>query len=151
MRIWVDADSCPRAVRDIIQKASKRLSIEAHFAANKPVSGLEGPLSHYHLCPEGPNAADDFIVQEARPGDLAVSRDIPLATRLIEAGVAVIDDRGQEFSKDNIREKLSLRDFNVGLAMDGLGAPRTRSWGPKELKSFANAFDRSLARLLKAQ
>ncbi len=151
MQIWIDADSCPRPVRDTVQRAAHRLHIHAHFAANKPVPGLEGPWSHYRLCPEGADKADDYIVESSEPGDLAVTRDIPLATRLVEAGICVIDDRGQAYTPENIREKLSIRDFSVGLAMDGLGGPRMRSWGAKELKEFANSFDRNLTRLLREE
>jgi uncharacterized protein YaiI (UPF0178 family) len=103
------------------------------------------------LCPLGANSADDRIVQLAEPGDLAVCRDIPLAARLLAKGVAVIDDRGRIFSDENIRELLSLRDFVVGLAENGLAVERTAGYGKKALKSFADSLDRILTKLLKEQ
>ena len=72
------------------------------------------------------------------------------AERLVEAGITVLDDRGRAFTKENIRERRSLRDFVVGLAENGLDTERTASYGKKELNSFANSLDRELTRLLKA-
>jgi uncharacterized protein YaiI (UPF0178 family) len=100
------------------------------------------------LCPQGDGAADDRIVALALPGDLAVTRDLPLAERLAEAGVAVLDDRGSVFTKENIRERRSIRDFVVGLAENGLDMERIPSYGKKELNAFANSLDRELTRLI---
>jgi uncharacterized protein YaiI (UPF0178 family) len=101
------------------------------------------------LCPSGEGAADDRIVALARPGDLAVTRDLPLAARLVEAGVTVVDDRGRVFTPENIREYRSLRDFKVSLAESGLGVERVVSYGKKELKTFADSLDRILTRLIR--
>jgi uncharacterized protein YaiI (UPF0178 family) len=103
------------------------------------------------ICPAGEGAADDRIVELAKPGDLALTRDIPLATRLVEAAVLVIDDRGGVYTRENIRERLSLRDFRVGLAKNGLETARSAVYGKKELKMFADALDRVLARLSREQ
>jgi uncharacterized protein YaiI (UPF0178 family) len=86
-------------------------------------------------------------VELARPGDIVVSRDIPLAGRLVGAGVAVIDDRGRRYSSENIGEMLSLRDFMVGLAENGLGAERSACYGKKELKRFADSLDALITEL----
>jgi uncharacterized protein YaiI (UPF0178 family) len=118
------------------------------FAANRPIPGLAA--DEMELCPPGPNAADDRLVELAEPGDLAVCRDIPLAKRLLEKGVSVIDDRGRVFSRENIGEMLSLRDFMVGLADNGMETERIAHYGKRELKSFADSLDRTLTRLLKA-
>jgi hypothetical protein len=150
MTIFVDADSCPRPVRDAVVRAALRTKIPAVFAANRPIPGIAIEGIRQELCPPGDNSADDRIVALARPGDLAVTRDIPLAARLVEAGVAVVDDRGTAYSPENIRERLSVRDFMVGLAQDGLTPVRTASYGKRELKAFADGFDRELTRLLRA-
>jgi uncharacterized protein YaiI (UPF0178 family) len=101
------------------------------------------------LCPPGENSADDKIVELAAPGDLAVSRDLVLAKRLLEKGAAVIDDRGRVFTPDNINELISLRNFTVGLAENGMGVERTANYGKKELKTFADSLDRQLTKSLK--
>jgi uncharacterized protein YaiI (UPF0178 family) len=101
------------------------------------------------ICPPGENTADDRLVELAEPGDIAVSRDLALAKRLLEKNAVVIDDRGRLFTLDNINELLSLRNFTVSLAENGLGTERTASYGKKELKAFADALDKHLTRLLK--
>jgi uncharacterized protein YaiI (UPF0178 family) len=85
----------------------------------------------------------------AKPGDLAVTRDVPLAERLVEARVTVLDDRGRVYSAENIRHYRSLRDFTVGLAENGLGIVRTANYGKKDIKKFADSLDRELTRLAK--
>jgi uncharacterized protein YaiI (UPF0178 family) len=172
LKILVDADSCPKPARNLILKTAARRRIRAIFAANRPLPGIGGsgsvgtgesanagidePVNAgigepayavMELCPEGEGAADDRIVALAAPGDLAVTRDIPLANRLVEASVLVIDDRGQTYTRENIRERLSLRDFRVGLAENGLGMERSAVYGKRELKTFADALDRALAKL----
>jgi uncharacterized protein YaiI (UPF0178 family) len=102
------------------------------------------------ICPKTENAADDRLVELAEKRDLAITRDIPLAKRLIEKEAAVIDDRGRVFTPDNINELLSLRNFMVGLADNGMGTERTANYGKKELKSFADSLDRILTKLAKS-
>jgi uncharacterized protein YaiI (UPF0178 family) len=99
------------------------------------------------ICPPTENAADNRIVELAEKGDLVICRDIPLAKRLVEKDVAVIDDRGRIFTRENIGELLSLRNFMVGLAENGLGIERSAGYGKRELKTFADSLDRLLAKL----
>jgi uncharacterized protein YaiI (UPF0178 family) len=153
MKILVDADSCPRPARELILKTAARRGIESIFAANRPIPNIGGPrgaggeFARMELCPAGEGAADNRIAELAEPGDLAVTRDIPLAARLVEASILVIDDRGQVYTRENIRERLSLRDFAVDLAENGLGTERIASYGKKELKAFADGLDRVLVKL----
>jgi len=159
MQILVDADSCPRQAREMALRFSHRLKIKIIFAANRripliPDNGLipeSGVIpesgAQMEICPPGEGAADDRIVALARSGDLAITRDLPLAERLVEAGVAVIDDRGRVFTAENIRERRSVRDFVVNLAENGMDTERIASYGKKELNAFANSLDRELSRL----
>ncbi|MDR3131006.1 MAG: DUF188 domain-containing protein [Treponema sp.] len=151
MKILVDADSCPKPARLLLLRAAARTALSAVFAANRPIPGISGPGAVMELCPAGEGAADNRIVELARPGDLVVTRDIPLASRLVDAAVLVIDDRGQRYTMENIREKLSLRDFKVGLADNGLGVQRTASYGKRELKKFADALDRLLNAMIRSE
>jgi uncharacterized protein YaiI (UPF0178 family) len=146
MKILVDADSCPRDTRELVLRTARRRGIQAVFAANRPMPGVSGENIFMEICPAGENAADDRLVELAMPGDLAVSRDLALAKRLLEKNVIVIDDRGRLFTLDNINELLSLRDFTVGLAKNGLGIERTASYGKKELKAFADSLDRQITK-----
>ena len=149
MKILVDADSCPRDARELTLRAASRLGLPIVFAANRPIPGASGENVIMEICPSGENSADDRIVDLAMRGDLAVSRDLALAKRLLDKGITVIDDRGRAFTKDSINELLSVRDFVVGLAENGLGVERTASYGKKERKAFADSLDRQLVKLLR--
>ena len=147
MQIFVDADSCPRGAREIILRFSARLGIKAVFAANRAIPGLPEETTAMELCPSGDGSADDRIVALAHPGDLAITRDLPLAERLVNSGITVLDDRGRVFTNENIRALRSIRDFVVGLADNGMETERTASYGKKESNAFANSLDRELTKL----
>jgi uncharacterized protein YaiI (UPF0178 family) len=147
MKILVDADSCPKEARELVLRTSKKRKIRAVFAANRQIPGIDGDAME--LCPPGENSADDRLVELAAPGDLAVSRDLALAKRLLEKGADVIDDRGRAFTPNNINELISLRNFTVGLAENGMGVERTANYGKKELKTFADSLDRQLTKNLR--
>jgi uncharacterized protein YaiI (UPF0178 family) len=151
VRIFVDADSCPRLARELLIRAAKRLKTEAIFAANRLIPGIEGEFLRMELCPDEEGAADDFIAEQSIPGDLAITRDVPLAARLVAKSVAVLDDRGRVYTKENIYYYLSLRDFSVSLAEGGVLSDRRPHYGKKELKAFANSFDKIIASLRSAQ
>jgi uncharacterized protein YaiI (UPF0178 family) len=145
MKILVDADSCPREVRDIVLRRSSKMGLRIIFAANRLIPGS----LHFEMeiCSNNDNSADDRIVELAEKGDLVLTRDIPLAKRLIEKDVSVMDDRGRIFSANNINELLSIRNFTVGLANNGLEFERIPNYGKKELKLFADSFDKLLTKL----
>jgi uncharacterized protein YaiI (UPF0178 family) len=150
MKILVDADSCPKAARELILRRAEKLKIRVIFAANHIIPTAESmTLMEMEICPNKENSADDRIVELARKGDLAITRDIPLAKRLVEKETAVLDDRGRVFTKDNINELLSIRNFTVGLAENGLEIVRTANYGKKDLKTFADSLDRILTQSLK--
>ncbi|MCL2599908.1 MAG: DUF188 domain-containing protein [Treponema sp.] len=149
-RILVDADSCPRDARELVVRVTRRLGIKAVFAANRPIPGTDSENVAMEICPPGDNSADNRLVELAEPGDLAISRDLALAKRLLEKGSAVIDDRGRVFTLESINELLSIRDFTVGLAQTGLGVERTANYGKKEGKAFADSLDRQITKLLKS-
>ncbi|MDR0628981.1 MAG: DUF188 domain-containing protein [Treponema sp.] len=149
MKILVDADSCPRLAREAVLRAARRTGIQAVFVANRLIPGIVGDKAVMERCPAGEGTADDRMVELARPGDLAVTRDIPLACRLVEGSIRVIDDRGRVYTQENLREHRSLRDFMLGLAEKGLIGARVRTYGKRELKAFADSFDRILSQLIR--
>jgi len=150
MQIFVDADSCPREARKMVLRFAGRLGIKAVFAANRPIPGLP-ETAQMELCPQGEGEADKRITALARPGDLVLTRDLPLAEKLVEGGITVLDDRGRVFTRENIHELRSVRDFVVGLADNGLGIERIPSYGREELASLANSLDRELSKGIREQ
>lgn len=141
-KIWVDADSCPLPVKNFIIDLAKAKNYNVHFAANHEVSiPKNNPLFTMHICPKTPGAADDFIFENTSAQDIVVTRDIPFAARLVEKKITVINDRGILFTKENIAERLSERDFNLNLAQIGLGGGSENRYSQKELKKFADTFE----------
>lgn len=150
MKIWVDADAAPGDVKEIVARAALRLEIETLLVANQRLyTPANNPFVTAERVGGGPDAADDHIAESAEPGDLAITADIPLAARLVEKGVKTIDPRGTEYTKENIGERLSIRDFMDGLRSTGVDTGGPSAFGRKEKQEFANAFDRVLTRLLK--
>ena len=147
--IWIDADSCPVQVKDLIIRFSKRLNIKVNFVANRQIPIPKGSLFSMHICDSSENAADNFIVDNINANDLAVTRDIPLASRLLEKNICTLNDRGLVFTKENIKEKLAMRNFHLELYNNGIMPERTSVYGKKEINLFANSLDRELQKKLK--
>ena len=148
MKLWVDADAAPRDVKEIVFRSALRLEIEALLVANQR---LQVPANNRFTSSirveGGPDVADDYIVEHAMPGDVAITADIPLAARLVEKGILTIDPRGTEYTEENIGERLSIRDFMDQVRSIGVETGGPKAYGPKDKQSFANALDRILTRL----
>jgi uncharacterized protein YaiI (UPF0178 family) len=149
MIIWVDADSCPRQVRDLICKTGERLKIPVTFVANRKIPIPDSPLFSMELASLDPDAADDYIVEHSGIGDMVITRDIPLAKRLVDLSIRVLNDRGIVYTNENINERLSMRNLMLDLYQNGMVPDKTGQFGKKELQSFANALDREITRLAK--
>lgn len=147
MKIWIDGDAAPRPVKDIVFRAAERLGVEVILVANQAV---RVPPSRYIRAIQvagGFDVADDHIVEQAAPGDVVITQDIPLAAELIEKQVQVLTPRGETYTRDSVRQRLVMRDFmeemRAGGMLQGGGPP---PYGTKEKQAFANALDRVLAR-----
>ena len=148
--IWVDADSCPIPVKDIIFRFCKRLNLKLIFVANHQIPMPKSELFQMIVCDATPDAADNYIVENALHNDIVITRDIPMASRLIEKNITTINDRGLLFTTENIREKLSLRNFNKELYDNGIISEKTSTFSKKDVNNFANCFDREIQKKLKA-
>lgn len=151
MTIWVDADSCPVRVRQIISKASLRLLVRLVFVANRLIPIASHELVEFVKTGEEEQSADRYIMASSKEGDLVITRDIPLAANLVELGIAVINDRGLLFTPDNVRERLSIRDFMYEVRSNGLMTDRMGTFNQKDLQKFSNTFDTVLTKLLKSK
>ena len=148
--IWVDADSCPIPVKDIIFRFCKRLQIKLIFVANHEIPMPKSQLFQMIVCDATPDAADNYIVDNAMENDIVITRDIPMAARLLEKNITTINDRGLLFTSENIREKLSLRNFNKELYDNGILSEKTSTFSKKDVNNFANCFDREIQKKLKS-
>jgi uncharacterized protein len=152
MKIWVDADSCPVRIREIICKASLKRNIPAVFVANREI-----PLPEYNpekpgtiervVVSAGEGAADKYILENGQSGDLFITRDIPLAAELVEKGHKALNDRGVLYTEENVRERLSMRNFMTEMRQSGIQLEFHGKIGKKEIYDFSNAFDRELQKL----
>jgi uncharacterized protein len=122
MKLWIDADATPVAVKEVCYRASERLALETIFVANQRVPLPVGyALLSAVRVEGGPDVADRYIAEHAEEGDVAVTADIPLAALLVPKGVTVIDPRGEVYTPESIGERLSVRNFMDGLR--GAGHP----------------------------
>ena len=151
MTLWVDADSCPRPIRDIVCRAGKRLAVQVVFAANRAVACPKECRVKMIVLPQEKDAADNYIAENASEGDLIVTRDIPLAKRLVDLNLAVINDRGTLYTRENIAERLSVRNFMLELYNCGLKPESTQRFNARDIKAFADTFDKTLSRLKAAK
>lgn len=145
MRIWIDADAAPRDVKEIVYRAAMRLELDAVLVANRP---LTTPLNNPHVTAVrvqgGPDVADRYIAGHASAGDVVVTADIPLAAVLVEQSITVLDPRGELYDAENVRERLSIRDFMDTLRGSGVETGGARPYGQREKQAFAAAMDRVL-------
>ncbi len=146
MRIWVDADSCPAVIREILYKAAGRTEKELILVANRRITIPYKPYIQFLLVPSGLDVADNAIVEKMSPDDLIITSDIPLAARVIDKGGFVISSRGTVYSSDNIREKLSTRDFMDELRSSGVETGGPSALSKKDIQQFANALDQTITR-----
>ena len=149
MTFFVDADSCPVLIREIICKTAVRLRLPAVFVANRCIPIPKNQYCRSVVTAAEDQAADRYIVDTAAPGDMVITRDIPLAQQLVAAEIRVLNDRGTVYTAENIKERLSVRNFMYELCANGLEPERTKTFGKKEVMAFAKAFDREVQRLLK--
>jgi uncharacterized protein len=150
MRIWIDADAAPRDVKEVVFRAAKRLELQTIMVANQRLSKpLDNAFISTVLVQGGPDVADQYIADHAIPGDLAITADIPLAAILVEKGIVVVDPRGDLYDAENVRERLSVRDFMESLRGSGVETGGAKPYGAKEKQAFAGALDRVLTAALR--
>jgi uncharacterized protein YaiI (UPF0178 family) len=146
MQIWVDADACPRVIKEILFRAAERLQIQLTLVANKMLYCPPSKVIRAMQVPAGFDVADNKIAELVEPGDLVITADIPLAADVIARGGHVLNPRGELYTVDTIQERLTMRNFMDGLRGSGVetGGPPVFSQGDR--REFANQLDKFLAR-----
>ncbi len=147
MRVWIDADACPKAAKEQLIKFALKRKFEVLLVAGQSQIKPAFACVRLIVVPSGPDAADDYLVEHALPGELVICSDVPLADRLIKKGVAALDPRGREFDSGNMGERLAVRNLFTDLREQGQVGGGPAPYGEREKQAFANALDRILTRL----
>lgn len=145
MTIWVDADACPRAIKEILFRAAERARVQVTLVANR---GLYTPPSQWVRTLQvarGFDAADDAIVGLVAEGDLVVTQDIPLAAAVLRAGAHAVTPRGEPYSPETVGERLAIRDLMDTLRASGVQTGGPGALGATERQAFARQLDIYLA------
>ncbi|HVI59917.1 MAG TPA: YaiI/YqxD family protein [Luteimonas sp.] len=145
-QVWVDADACPGAVKEILFRAAERARVQVTLVANQ---WLRTPPSRFVRAlqvPGGFDVADSAIVDRVQPGDLVVTQDIPLAARVLERGGIAINPRGELYTADNMAERLSMRNFMEELRGAGVQTGGPAAFHARDRQAFANRLDHWIAR-----
>ncbi|MBF0363263.1 MAG: YaiI/YqxD family protein [Oligoflexia bacterium] len=149
MKIWIDADACPKIIKELIFKTSFRLKISVTLVANSNMTVPLSSLISLVVVKKNPDEADHYILNNFSNGDLVVTADIPLAAALVAKGVVVLNPRGNVYTEDNVGDILANRNLLQELRDGGLiqGGPAPLNQNDKV--KFANALDRELTKLLR--
>ena len=144
MKIYVDADACPKPIKEILFKAAIRTGHELILVANQPLMVPRHPLIKTIQVKSGFDVADNYIVEVTTHADLVITADIPLADKIVDSGAVALNPRGELYTKDNIKQRLGIRNIMEQLRSSGqiTGGPKTLH--PRDIQKFANALDRHL-------
>ena len=145
-QIWVDADACPKVIKEILFRAADRVGVALTLVANQPLQVPGSPHIRSLRVAAGFDVADNHIVQQARPGDLVITADIPLAAEVIAKGCLALNPRGELYTEENIRQRLNMRDFMDTLRSSGVDTGGPAAINQADRRAFANHLDRLLAR-----
>ena len=147
MQIWVDADACPAVIKDILFRAAERARMVVTLVANQPLPRVPSRYVRFVQVPSGFNVADTRIVELLQPGDLVVTADVPLAAAVIAKGGVALNPRGELYTAENVRERLSLRNFMDELRGSGVNTGGPPPLSQRERQLFANQLDSLLAKV----
>ncbi len=145
-QIWVDADACPKVIKEILFRAAERVGIQLILVANQ---ALPTPPSRYIRSVQvaaGFDVADNHIARHVEPNDLVITADIPLAADVIAKGALALNPRGELYTEANIRQRLTMRDFMDTLRGSGIDTGGPDSFSQADRRAFANQLDRLLAK-----
>jgi uncharacterized protein YaiI (UPF0178 family) len=149
MKIYVDADACPNQIKELLYKASQRTKLELILVSNQylhtPASALIKTVRVGH----GFDVADNYIVDNLVQADIVITADIPLASSVIEKNAIAINPRGELYTKENIKQRLLMRNIMSDLRDSGVQTGGPKSLHQRDIRAFANTLDGLLAKLLK--
>lgn len=144
MQIWVDADACPKIIKDILFRAAIRTETAIIFVSNHALSTPSSPFITKMQVLAGFDVADNKIIENIQPNDLVITSDIPLAAAIIDKGAIALNPRGDLYTSANIKERLSIRNFSTDLRGSGVKTGGPSALSKKEIQHFANELSKHL-------
>lgn len=151
MKIWIDADACPRVIKEIVFRASERLGLPVMLVANKSLAKHDTRLVQSVVVADGFDVADDYIAEHAAAEDLVITADIPLAARVVANGGVALDPRGELYTEETVGERLSVRDMMMELRAGGLVQGGPSQFNLVDRQRFASSLDRILTRFARGR
>jgi len=149
MAIWIDADACPNVVKEILFRAAQRTKISLILVANQPIRTPPSPYIKSIQVSAGFDVADNHIAQHVSPNDLVITADIPLAADVVEKEAIALNPRGEKYTKENIKQRLTMRNFMEEMRSTGQVSGGPPPLNQQDRQAFANALDRYLVIYLK--
>ena len=149
MQIWVDADACPREIKELLYRAAQRTQTNMTLVANQGLSAPRSPYIETLIVPAGANVADQRIVELLTPGDLVITADIPLAAQVVTKGGQALDPRGELYTTENVGARLAARNLMDELRGSGEITGGPSGFSDKNRQAFANQLDRWLTKARK--
>jgi len=146
MHVWVDADACPVVIKDILFRAAERTSLLLTLVANQPLSVPRHKRISALQVGQGFDVADNEIVRRVSEGDLVITADIPLAAEVIGQGALALSPRGEQYNKNNIQARLTMRNFMDTLRSSGVNTGGPPALSQADRKAFADQLDKILAK-----
>lgn len=147
--IWIDADACPKAIKEIVYRTSFRLQLQIKLVTNSYMTVPQHPLIQLVQIDQRDDIADQYIMDNCVPSDIVVTHDIPLAALAIKKGACAINSRGKLYTEDNVYERLATRNLMKELRNSGVETCGPAPFNTKNIEHFANSLKKLLTNLLK--
>lgn len=144
-RIYVDADACP--VKDEVYKVAERHHLPVTVVAGGFIRVPQHPRIERVAAGSGMDAADDWIAERIKPGDIVITADIPLASRCVKAGATAIAPNGKPFTEESIGMTLAVRNLMTDLRSTGEITGGPRAFSPRDRSTFLSALDSAIRRI----
>ena len=145
-KLWIDGDACPVVIKEILFRAADKREVETILVANQYVRTPPSKYIRSMQVATGFDAADDEIVELLEAGDLVITSDIPLAADVLAKGGHALSPRGSMHTKENIKQRLNMRDFNESLRASGINSRGPEAMNQSDRQQFANQLDRFITK-----
>jgi len=149
VKILIDADACPKQIKEIVFKAALKKNIPVFVVANAYQNVPISPLIKLVVVEKGPDVADQWIIDNVGDADFVVTSDIPLASAAVDGGALVVTSYGKRYDASNVKEALASRNLMMELRQGGEILATQKPFGVKDREKFANVFNQWVARQVK--